>query len=102
MTSIYVTQHTSLKKIGPVVHDICVPKNCPISFTFFFFFAPFYKSNFEPTKDMWINVFQIWHSYTALRDLFTLKFGDVSAESKRIMDDNIAKKQAKPLVIPTG
>ena len=44
----------NLKEIGPAVHEICIPENCPIFFTFFFtffFFAPFYKSNFEPTKD---------------------------------------------------
>ena len=41
----------NLKEIGPVVREICVPKNYPIFFTFFFFFAPFYKSNFEPTKN---------------------------------------------------
>ena len=42
-----------LKKIGPVVHEICVSENCPILFTYFvlfFFFAPFHKSNFEPKK----------------------------------------------------
>ena len=38
------------KKISPVVHEICVSENYPIFFTFFFF-APFYKSKFEPTKD---------------------------------------------------
>ena len=41
----------NLKEIGPVVREIRVPENCPIFFTFFFFFAPFYKSNFEPTKN---------------------------------------------------
>ena len=42
----------NLNEIGSVVCEICVPKNCPIFFTFFFFFfAPFYKSNFEPTKN---------------------------------------------------
>ena len=39
-----------LKEIGQVVYEICVHENCPIFFTFFFF-APFHKSNFEPTKD---------------------------------------------------
>ena len=39
-----------LKKISIVVHEICVPENCPV-FSTFFFFTPFYKSNFEPTKD---------------------------------------------------
>ena len=39
-----------LTEIGPVVYEICVHDNCPIFFTFFFF-APFYKSNFEPTND---------------------------------------------------
>ena len=40
----------NLKKISPVVHEICVPESCPIFFTVFFF-APFYKNNFGPTKD---------------------------------------------------
>ena len=34
----------NLKEISPVVCEICVPENCPIFFTFFFFFALFYKS----------------------------------------------------------
>ena len=32
----------------------------------------------------------------------SLKFRDVSAESKRVMDDNIARKCSKYLFIPTG
>ena len=32
----------------------------------------------------------------------SLKFGDVYAESKGVMDDNIAEKCSKSLVIPTG
>ena len=32
----------------------------------------------------------------------SLKFGDVYAESKGVMHDNIAKKRSKSLVIPTG
>ena len=40
-----------LKEIGPVVYEIFVHENCPILFTFFFFFAPFYESNFVPTKE---------------------------------------------------
>ena len=56
----------NLKKIGPVVHEVCVPENCPIFFIFFF--TPFYRSNFEPTKDTfsWIDFSQIWHTYKAL------------------------------------
>ena len=41
----------NLKEIGPVVCKVCVPENCLIFFTFFFFCAPFYKYKFEPTKD---------------------------------------------------
>ena len=52
MPSIYTTLHTKFEKIGPVVYEICVHENCPIFFTFFF--APFYKSNFEPTKDTFL------------------------------------------------
>ena len=32
----------------------------------------------------------------------SLKFGNVYAESKGVMHDNIAKKRSKSLVIPTG
>ena len=32
----------------------------------------------------------------------SLKFGDVYAESKGVMHDNIANKHSKSLVIPTG
>ena len=32
----------------------------------------------------------------------SLKFRDVYIESKEVMDDNIAKKCSKSLVIPTG
>ena len=32
----------------------------------------------------------------------SLKFGDVSAESKGVMHDNIDKKRSKSLIIPTG
>ena len=39
----------NLKEIGPVVCKICVPENCPIFFNFFF--ATFYNSNFESTKN---------------------------------------------------
>ena len=46
--SIYTTLHSKFEGNG----EIYVPENCPIFFTFFFFFAPFYKSNFEPTKDI--------------------------------------------------
>ena len=31
-----------------------------------------------------------------------LKFGDILAKSKGVMDDNIAKERSKSLVIPTG
>ena len=55
----------NLKEIDPVVYEIHVPENCPIFFTFFFFFAPFYKSNFEPPFP-WIDFFQVWHTYKAL------------------------------------
>ena len=41
----------NLKEVGPLVCEMCVHENCLIFFTFFFFFAPFYKSNFEPTKN---------------------------------------------------
>ena len=41
----------NLKEISIVVRKIYFPENCPIFFTFFFFFTPFYKSNFEPPKD---------------------------------------------------
>ena len=40
----------NLQGICPVVHETFVHENCHIFFTFFFF-APFYKSNFEPTTD---------------------------------------------------
>ena len=58
----------NLKEIAPVVHKICVPKNCPI-------FSPFpsYSHHFtkvtlrQPnTLFSWINFFQIWHNYKAL------------------------------------
>ena len=67
----------NLKKMGPVVHEICVIENCPISFTFFFF-ALFYKSNFEPTKDTllvdrFLSNLGIRHFVAYL----TLKFEDV-------------------------
>ena len=41
----------NLKEICWEVCEICVPENCPIFFTFFFFFAPFYISNCEPSKN---------------------------------------------------
>ena len=64
-----MTYIPNLKEIGPVVCKLCVPENCPIFFTFFFFlFAPFYKSNFEPNKNTLpvIDFFQTWHIYKAL------------------------------------
>ena len=56
----YMHSYTpNLKEIGRVVWEICVPENCTIFFTFFFFFcAPLYKSNFEPPFS-WIDLFQI-------------------------------------------
>ena len=59
----------NLKEIGPVVREIYGLENCPIFLTFFFFFAPFYKSNFEPkgkTPFPLIDFFQIWCTYKAL------------------------------------
>ena len=41
----------SLKKTSPGVHEICVAENCPIFFTFLFFFSSFYKYNLEPIED---------------------------------------------------
>ena len=52
MPFIYATLHTKFEKIGPVVHKKCVSENYPIFFTFFLFFTPFYKSNFEPTENI--------------------------------------------------
>ena len=62
MSSIYMTLHTNLKEISPVVYEICIHENCPIFFTFFFF-IPFYKSNF------WANQRHTSHG------LISLKFG---------------------------
>ena len=51
MSYIYTTLHTKFERNWfSSTREICVPENCPIFFTFLFFFAPFYKSNFEPTK----------------------------------------------------
>ena len=50
MPSIYMTLHTTFKEIGSAFHEICTSENCPIFFKFFFF-APFSKRKFEPTKD---------------------------------------------------
>ena len=48
--SIYATQHTKFERNQPSsLRDMCSWK-LPNFFTFFFFFAPFYKSNFQPTK----------------------------------------------------
>ena len=41
----------NLKKIYLIIHKVFVPENCPVFFTFFFFFAPFQKTNFESTED---------------------------------------------------
>ena len=49
--SIYATSHNKFERNGPSsLRDMC-SWNCPIFFTFFFF-ASFYKSNLEPTKDI--------------------------------------------------
>ena len=40
MPSIYTTLHTKFEEIGLVVCEIYASENCPIFFTFFFFFAP--------------------------------------------------------------
>ena len=73
---LYMQPHIrKLKEIGQVVCEICVLENCPIFFTFsFFFFAPFNKSNFEPNKTPFslIDFFQIWHTYKTLCGLFSL------------------------------
>ena len=48
MPSVYATLHTKFERYWPVVHEVCVSENFPIFFNFlFFFFAPFYKSDFE-------------------------------------------------------
>ena len=68
----------NVKKLGPVVREICVPKNNPIFFTFFFF-ALFY-SNFEPTKNT-LPMDRIFLKFVTLIRHFvaylSLKFGDV-------------------------
>ena len=70
----------SLKEIGPVFHEICVPENCPIFFTFFFF-ALFYKNNFEPTNDtLLVDQFLTNLAHLRIRHFVAyiiLKFGDV-------------------------
>ena len=51
MPSIYATLHTKFERNRPnSLRDMCSWKGL-IFFTFFLFFALFYKSNFEPTKD---------------------------------------------------
>ena len=61
MHTIHATLHTKFEGNWPSSSGC---ENCSI-FTFFFFFAPFYKSNFEPTKTpfSWIYFFQLWHTY---------------------------------------
>ena len=74
----------NLKEIGPVVHEICIPENCPIFFTFFFF-APFYKSNFEPNKN---NLLLISFKFGTPIRLFVayldLNFGDVKLNLREL------------------
>ena len=55
----------NLKNISKVVCKICVPENCPTFFTFFFF-ALFHKSNHPKTPYLWIDFFQILHTYKVL------------------------------------
>ena len=62
----------NLKEISPVVRKIHASENCPIFFTFFFF-ALFYKNNFEAPFS-WIDLFQTWHTYKALCGLSKPKF----------------------------
>ena len=91
MLSIYATFIPNLKKLGPVVHKIYTPKNCPIFFTFFFF-TPFHKSNFEPTKNIHQFLSNLAHLHIRhFVAYISLKFGDVSVESKGVMDNNITK-----------
>ena len=106
MPSIYATWHTKLERNWPNNSwDMCSWKLSHFfTFSFFFFFTPFYKSNFEPTKDtlLWMDFFQIGTLIKHLVSYFGLKFGDVSAECKGVMDDNIVKTYSKSLVLPTG
>ena len=68
MPSIYATRHIKCEENCLVFHEICFPEYCPIFFTFFFFFAPFYKSNFEPTKYSFLvdRFLSNLHTYKAL------------------------------------
>ena len=53
MSSIYATQHTKFERNRcSSSRDMCSWKlHYFLHLFFFFFFAPFYKSNFEPTKN---------------------------------------------------
>ena len=50
----------------------------------------------------WIDSFKFGTPIRYFAAYLSLKFGDVLAESKGVMDDNITKKDSKSLVIPTG
>ena len=96
MLSIYTTQHAKFKEIGLVVCELCVSENYPIFFTvFFLFFSSLHHLiiilNQPNTSFSCIGFFQIWYTNKALSSISYLKFGDVLAESKGIMRDNIAK-----------
>ena len=49
--SIYTPYIPNLKEITLEVCKICVSENFPLFFTFFFFYTPFYKTKFEPTRN---------------------------------------------------
>ena len=79
-------------------------KIAPFSSHFFFLFTPFCKSNVKPTKDtLLVDMFLKFG--IPIRNYVTyvsIKFGDTQFESKGVMNDNIAEKCSKSLVIPTG
>ena len=66
-----------------------------------FFFALFYKSNYEATKDTFlVDWFLSNLAHLRIRDFvvyLSLKFGNAYAESKGVMNDNIAKNCSKSL-----
>ena len=77
-----------------------ISENYSVFFKFFFFFAPIKK--IRKTTFSWIDSLKCGTLIRHTVAYPSLKFGDVQAEFKGLMNDHIAKNPSKSFVIPTA
>ena len=77
----------NFKQISQAVHEICDPEIATFS-SHFSSLRYFIRTTLSfPRKTfLWIDLYEIWHTYKAFVAIHSLKVEDVYAESKGLMD----------------